>query len=138
MLRNAAFAGHTRFTEFQESLGIAPNVLAARLGQFVADGLMSVAEGPSGYSEYRLTDKGIDFTPVIIALTQWGDRWAAPEGPPVVYEHGQCEGHVSARLYCDKCKKSPAAKYVVARPTEVLSRERQRRRLARSKPRSRR
>jgi DNA-binding HxlR family transcriptional regulator len=138
VLRNAAFAGHTRFTEFQESLGIAPNILAARLEHFVADGIMSVTDGPGGHPEYRLTNKGVDFKPVIIALTQWGDRWAAPEGPPVVYEHNQCGGHVSSRLYCDKCGKSPARKDVVARSTEVLERERQRRRLARSRPRSRR
>jgi DNA-binding HxlR family transcriptional regulator len=83
ILRNAAFAGVTRFTDFQQRLGIAPNVLAARLELFVAEGLMTVSPAPTGYGEYHLTEKGLDFKPVIIALTEWGDRWAAPEGPPI-------------------------------------------------------
>src|SRR5205085_8974915 len=72
ILRNAAFAGMTRFNEFQESLGIAPNILSARLEHFVAEGLMTVSHD----SEYRLTEKGIAFKPAIVALTEWGDRYA--------------------------------------------------------------
>ncbi|MBW3553888.1 MAG: helix-turn-helix transcriptional regulator [Gemmatimonadetes bacterium] len=82
ILRNAAFAGMTRFTDFQKSLDIAPNVLAARLKHFVESGLMATADGPGGHPTYHLTEKGLDFKPVIIALTEWGDRWAAPEGAP--------------------------------------------------------
>ncbi len=98
ILRNAAFAGMTRFTEFQESLGIAPNVLASRLERFVEDGIMTATPASSAYAEYHLTDKGLDFKPVIIALTEWGDRWAAPDGPPIFYEHSECGGHVTLSL----------------------------------------
>src|SRR5215216_1444834 len=94
ILRNAAFAGMTRFTEFQKSLGIAPNVLAARLASFVETGLMETSAGPEGYQTYHLTRKGRDFKSVIIALTEWGDRWAAPDGAPIAYEHEDCGGHV--------------------------------------------
>src|SRR5882672_805709 len=73
ILRNAAFAGMTRFTDFQESLGIAPNVLTARLEHFVDEGLMTASPASTGYAEYHLTDKGLGFKPVIIALTEWGD-----------------------------------------------------------------
>ena len=78
ILRNAAFAGMTRFTDFQKSLDMAPNVLAARLEHFVETGLMTMSPGSEGYPTYHLTKKGLDFKPVIVALTEWGDRWAAP------------------------------------------------------------
>lgn len=127
ILRNAAFAGMTRFTQFQESLGIAPNVLTSRLEHFVAEGLMTVSGGPSGHPEYHLTDKGTSFKPVIIALTEWGDRWAAPDGPPIAYEHEGCGGRVTVGLRCDSCGESPEVGEVAARKTEAMARARERR-----------
>lgn len=128
ILRNAAFAGVTRFTDFQQRLGIAPNVLAARLELFVAEGLMTVSPAPTGYGEYHLTEKGLDFKPVIIALTEWGDRWAAPEGPPIDYQHDGCGGHVRSVLRCERCQAEVPVQDVIARPTEVMARALQRRR----------
>jgi DNA-binding HxlR family transcriptional regulator len=127
ILRNAAFAGMTRFTDFQASLGLAPNVLAARLERFVAEGLMTASPAPTGHLEYHLTDKGLDFKPVIIALTEWGDRWAAPDGAPIAYQHDQCGGQVGFHLECDKCGKSPAVEEVTARKTAAMARARARR-----------
>lgn len=120
ILRNAAFARMTRFSQFQESLGIAPNILAARLEGFVNEGLMTVESGPSGSPEYRLTEKGMDFKPVLVALTDWGDRWSSPEGPPIVYGHPGCEGKVSAVLRCERCSREPAASEVVANRTAAM------------------
>jgi HxlR-like helix-turn-helix len=117
----------TRFTDFQESLGIAPNILAARLEHFVTEGIMTATPGASAYLEYHLTDKGQDFKRVIIALTEWGDRWAAPDGPPIVYEHGECGGHITLNLECDSCAQSPPVSEVVARKTEAMARGRERR-----------
>jgi DNA-binding HxlR family transcriptional regulator len=128
ILRNAAFAGMTRFTDFQKSLGIAPNVLSARLERFVEDGLMAVAPGAQGHPEYHLTDRGLDFKPVIIALTEWGDRWAAPDGPPIVYEHDGCGGRVVTRLECERCGETPRRAEVVARKTAVMAELQARRR----------
>jgi DNA-binding HxlR family transcriptional regulator len=128
ILRNAAFAGVTRFTDFQQRLGIAPNVLADRLELFVAEGLMAVTPASTGYGEYRLTAKGLDFKPVIIALTEWGDRWAAPDGPPIDYQHTQCGGHVRTLLHCDRCQSELGVQDVIARPTEVMARALERRR----------
>lgn len=128
ILRNAAFAGVTRFTDFQQRLGIAPNVLAARLELFVAEGLMTVTPAASGYGEYHLTEKGLDFKPVIMALTEWGDRWAAPEGPPIEYRHDGCGGRVRGVLHCESCESELAVGDVVARPTEVMARALERRR----------
>jgi DNA-binding HxlR family transcriptional regulator len=77
-----ALSGMTRFTDFQRSLGLAPNILAARLEHFVRAGLM--AQRPQtdhpGLPEYVLTEKGRDLAPVLIALAAWGNRWAAPDG----------------------------------------------------------
>lgn len=128
ILRNAMFAGMTRFTQFQDSLGIAPNVLASRLKHFVESGIMEMSdEGGDGHESYLLTPMGLDFKPVIMALVEWGDRWAAPEGPPIVCEHDACGGRVSLTLSCEECGESPELEDVLARKTEVMERLRQRR-----------
>jgi DNA-binding HxlR family transcriptional regulator len=82
ILRDAMFRGATRFNEFARTLEIAPNILSKRLAGFVEDGLMEM--GADG--AYRLTAKGMDLKPVIVALTQWGDKWVSP-GPVVFVEH---------------------------------------------------
>jgi DNA-binding HxlR family transcriptional regulator len=122
ILRNAAFAGMTRFTDFQKSLDIAPNVLAARLDYFVETGLMSKSDSGGPHETYRLTKKGLDFTPVIVALTEWGDRWAAPDGTPIAYEHEECGGRVRHALICGKCGERPRPQDVTARKTAVMAR----------------
>ena len=85
ILRDALFGDCTRFSQFQKSLGLATNILAKRLEGFVAAGLMERRQpGASGeQAEYRLTQKGLELKPVIIALTEWGDSWVRPG--PVVY-----------------------------------------------------
>lgn len=131
ILRNAAFAGMTRFTEFQKSLEIAPNILAARLELFVESGLMDTSEGPDGYQVYQLTKKGFDFKPVIVALTEWGDRWAAPEGAPIVYEHDGCGGRLKLGVQCRKCGEIPRPQDIVARKTAVMEKLQERRKAQR-------
>ena len=107
IIRDALFAGVTRFSDFLRRLGLARNILAARLDGFVEAGIMErfSPEG-SPYQEYRLTEKGRDLAPVIIALTDWGDRWAAPHGRPIVYRHIDCGGEVEQRLVCSECRKA--------------------------------
>lgn len=81
-----AMWGSQRFGEFEANLGIAPNVLSQRLDKLVQGGVLEVtASSQSGRAlAYRLTDKGRDLFPVIVALAQWGDKHAAaPHGPPV-------------------------------------------------------
>ncbi len=83
ILRDAIFGRYTRFSQFQKSLGVATNILAKRLEDFVASGLMERGAGASGEQpEYLLTRKGLELQPVIIALTEWGDKWVRP-GPLV-------------------------------------------------------
>jgi DNA-binding HxlR family transcriptional regulator len=81
-----AFYGTRRFKDFEANLGIAPNILSTRLGKLVEHGILQVPESTaSGKAlEYRLTDKGRDLFPVIVAVAQWGDKHAAgPKGPPM-------------------------------------------------------
>src|SRR5215472_2171226 len=76
-----AFHGLTRFDEFQENLGIAPNMLARRLKSLVEAGLLErrrYSERPPR-DEYVLTQAGRDFRPVLWALLAWGNRHFAPE-----------------------------------------------------------
>ena len=72
-----AFLGLSRFTEFQDSLGIAANVLDDRLSRLVAEGIFErelYGERPARYA-YRLTQKGEDLFTALNALRQWGDRY---------------------------------------------------------------
>ena len=102
ILRNALFAGSTRYRDFQQALGIATNVLQDRLDGLVDDGIMErrPSSAQSGVSEYVLTEKGRDFAPALVALSQWGDRWAAPDGPPILYRHTGCGSELSVELTC--------------------------------------
>jgi DNA-binding HxlR family transcriptional regulator len=105
IIRDALFAHVTRFSDFQRGLGVAPNVLAARLDAFVTAGMMErrrYSEQPEQF-EYVLTAKGRDLAPAIIALTRWGDRWAAVAEPPIVYTHADCGGAVEPQTACERC-----------------------------------
>ncbi len=81
-----AFLGATRFEQFQNSLGIAPNMLTRRLGALVAAGMLErrrYSDRPPRH-DYVLTEQGRDFRPVLWALLAWGNRHFAPEGASVV------------------------------------------------------
>jgi DNA-binding HxlR family transcriptional regulator len=98
IVRNALFAGSTRFGDFQRSLGIATNILKTRLDGFVDAGIMRRED-----NEYLLTEKGRDLAPALIALTAWGDRWSAPDGPPILYSHTPCGSDVHSEVVCATC-----------------------------------
>jgi DNA-binding HxlR family transcriptional regulator len=81
-----AFQGATKFDEFSQSLGIAPNILSRRLAHLTASGMFvrrRYHERPPRY-EYVLTDKARDFFPVIAALLAWGNRHLAPKGESIL------------------------------------------------------
>ncbi|MBE7246814.1 MAG: helix-turn-helix transcriptional regulator [Actinomycetospora chiangmaiensis] len=85
ILRDAVY-GLTRFDQFEQSLGIAPNMLTRRLKALCEAGLLErrpYQERPPRY-EYLLTDKGRDFQPVLWTLFAWGNRHLAPEGENVI------------------------------------------------------
>jgi DNA-binding HxlR family transcriptional regulator len=118
ILRDALYRGTTRFADFQRTLGMASNILATRLNTFVAAGLMEIHQYSAHpeHHEYRLTDKGRDLQPVVVALTAWGDRWAAPKGAPVVYEHAGCGGAIHDQLCCSICGDVRSSADVTVRP----------------------
>jgi DNA-binding HxlR family transcriptional regulator len=100
-----AFLGTRRFDDFQKRLGLARNVLQARLERLVEAGILRrepYQERPPRH-EYRLSAKGVDLWPVIVALLKWGDRHAAPNGPPMILEHKGCGGEVDDRRRCTRC-----------------------------------
>lgn len=72
-----AFDGARRFGEFQKSLGLAKNILSARLRNLVAHGIMDTvpASDGSAYQEYVLTEKGRGLFPLLVALRQWGEEF---------------------------------------------------------------
>jgi DNA-binding HxlR family transcriptional regulator len=78
-----AFYGSTRFEEFERHLGIAPNILSARLAKLVAHGLLERVPAHPRHA-YRLTPKGREFFPVYVALKGWADRWMGDPAGPVV------------------------------------------------------
>jgi len=118
IIRDALFRGRTRFSEFEQSLHVAPNILTSRLERFVAEGLMEkrrYSEGAELY-DYVLTDKGRELGSVIIALTAWGDRWEAPNGPPAEFKHEECDGAVGINVHCERCGSSVSLSAVGAYP----------------------
>ena len=75
LLVRDALRGARRFSEFQESLGLAPNILTARLRKMVEDGILETRPSPerSDRCEYHLTAKGQQLQVVLVALRQWGE-----------------------------------------------------------------
>ena len=99
------FLGVSRFDDFQARLGISRNILNQRLNRLVEFGVLAkvpYTEHPPRY-DYRLTDKGRDLWPVLTAMRQWGDRHAAPEGPPLQVVHKACGSVAEAELTCSVC-----------------------------------
>ncbi|NJD65330.1 MAG: helix-turn-helix transcriptional regulator [Chloroflexi bacterium] len=100
-----AFSGVRRFDDFQGRLGIARNVLAARLQSLVDHGVLERRQyhDRPPRCEYRLTEKGRDLYPVLIAMLTWGDKWPAGEaGPPLRLTH-ECGHDPEAILVCSHC-----------------------------------
>ena len=86
-----ALQGLTRFDQFEQSLGIAPNMLTRRLNALVKAGLLErrrYNDRPARY-EYVLTERGRDFRPVLVAMQVWGNKHFAPEGISVQLVNAQ-------------------------------------------------
>jgi DNA-binding HxlR family transcriptional regulator len=88
LILRAAFNGLKHFEEIQSNLGIARNILANRLGRLVDVGILDREPCPEDRRkiEYRLTEKGLDLLPTMIALRQWGEKWetGCPSNPVLV------------------------------------------------------
>lgn len=113
-----AFFGVRRFDSMQERLGIARNVLATRLQSLVDHGILErrrYQERPERF-EYRLTEKGLDLYPVLVAMMRWGDRWTVGEdGPPVTLLHQPCGNETTPMTTCSACGEALHARDMRAR-----------------------
>lgn len=100
------FAGMTRFEDIRRDLGIASNILAARLDELDRHGVVDrrlYQSAPPRY-EYVLTAKGRDLYPVIATLLAWGDKWMADaDGPPALIVHTECGCVTTAKTVCAAC-----------------------------------
>ena len=113
-----AFLGVRRFDDFQSRLGISRNILQQRLSHLVDNGILARVpyQDRPPRSEYRLTEKGRDLWPVVTAMRQWGDRWAAPDGAPVELMHDACGEIVNAVPACSHCGEELTTRNVKAVP----------------------
>jgi DNA-binding HxlR family transcriptional regulator len=100
------FFGIRKFEDLQRSLGVARNILQARLELLVEEGVLEKRPYQEGRFEYCLTKKGQELWPALMALYRWGDRYYAPHGRPRLIKHRDCGGEVSENLSCEKCGKA--------------------------------
>lgn len=91
LILRGAFNGLVHFEEFQSTLGIARNILSNRLARLVEHEILKREPDPADRRKvaYRLTQKGRELLPVLIALRQWGERWVSgmPSNPVLVDRH---------------------------------------------------
>ncbi|MDM4718491.1 helix-turn-helix domain-containing protein [Micromonospora sp. WMMA1363] len=100
------FNGVRRFDDMRVRTGIPRQVLTNRLSTLVAQGVLCREPyrepGSRLRHEYRLTPKGLDLWPVLVAVLAWGDRYLAdPEGSPLRVAHRDCGGEVGVVLRCE-------------------------------------
>ncbi|MBF8191942.1 helix-turn-helix transcriptional regulator [Nonomuraea sp. K274] len=112
-----AFSGVRRFADMQAITGAPRQVLSARLARLVDEGLLRKEPyrepGQRQRDEYRLTEKGRDLYPLLVALMHWGDKYLAGEdGPPVLLTHRGCGAPIEQHFRC-------AEGHEVAGPREV-------------------
>jgi DNA-binding HxlR family transcriptional regulator len=104
LIRECFFGSH-RFDEFQQSLGIASNILSDRLRRLAELGILArtaYQQRPLRH-EYRLTEKGLALYPVPLAMLAWGDRWVFDGRPPVRLTHKTCGRRLTPVLSCSAC-----------------------------------
>lgn len=102
----AALLGTRRFGDFERELGVPPTLLAQRLRMMVGLGVLRrvPSAARSDQHEYRLSDKGLAFFPVMMMVMRWAERWmSTSSGPPVRITHAQCGAVLDPQLRCAGC-----------------------------------
>jgi DNA-binding HxlR family transcriptional regulator len=104
LILREAFYGTSRFHDFAQRADISEPVAAARLRELVDEGLLEREAyrdpGQRTRQRYRLTEKGADLFPALVALMEWGNRWLDPAGGPVQLRHRNCGEPVGVQLRC--------------------------------------
>jgi DNA-binding HxlR family transcriptional regulator len=105
LILREAFYGATRFEQFVQRSGVSEPVAAERLRDLTAEELLERVPyretGQRTRHEYRLTDKGRELLPVLVAMMDWGDRWLVPGGARVELTHAGCGAQVGVALRCE-------------------------------------
>jgi len=105
LILREALRGVRRFEQWQERLGVARNVLAARLKALVGHGILETrrySEHPPRH-EYMLTSKGLELTPVLVTLGDWGNRHVYGGKGPARFVHERCGQPAKAVITCQHC-----------------------------------
>lgn len=106
LILRSIFTHMRKFDEILKDTAIASNVLSERLTWLVETGILKpqkYRDNPERF-EYLLTEKGLDYYPVLVMLQKWGDTYyASPEGPPVILYHKQCGQKLDAYTGCSEC-----------------------------------
>jgi DNA-binding HxlR family transcriptional regulator len=115
------FSGLRRFDEMRERTNIPRQVLSNRLALLVEQGILRrqpyQEPGARVRYEYRLTPKGIDLYPILVAVREWGDRYLAdPGGPPLLTVHRDCGAEVRVELRCAEGHRLASARDALPRP----------------------
>ncbi len=113
------FLGVRRFDDFQERLGVTRHILADRLRRLVADGVLQKVpyqDRPPRH-EYRLTAKGLDLHPVMMALVHWGNvHMDDGSGRPLLHRHRACGHDFDPVTTCSVCGEAVGARDVHVHP----------------------
>ncbi|KJZ62942.1 winged helix-turn-helix transcriptional regulator [Pseudomonas fluorescens] len=128
------FMGSHRFDEIQAQTGGTPQMIASRLKNMEADGLLArrpYNERPPRY-EYHLTPKGQAFYSVVLALRAWGETWckSPEEGLAVVYTHKTCGQPAGLGPLCEHCGELLRREELISEPSAAYIEERNARREA--------
>ena len=118
MILRDCFLGLRRFDDLQTSLGISRTIVTERLNALLDDGVLVRAayqDRPPRH-EYRLTAKGLDLHPVVMAMVHWGDRYYAGEtGAPLIHTHRGCGCDFHPVQTCSECGEPVTARDVAVR-----------------------
>jgi DNA-binding HxlR family transcriptional regulator len=118
MVLRDCFLGVRRFEDFQARLGISRTITAERLKHLTDEGVLrkvAYQDRPVRY-EYRLTEKGLDLHPLVMAIVNFGDRYYAGEaGPPLLHRHKVCGCDFEPVMTCSECHEPVKAREVETR-----------------------
>ena len=115
------FSGLRRFDEMRERTNVPRQVLSNRLALLVEHGILRrqpyQEPGARVRHEYRLTEKGLDLYPILVAVREWGDRYLAdPAGPALLTVHRDCGASVRVELRCEEGHKLASPREAAPRP----------------------
>jgi DNA-binding HxlR family transcriptional regulator len=104
LVLRSIFTGLRRFDEIHRDTAMATNILSERLSWLTEMGVIRAHEVAGRRFEYRLTEKGIDYYPVLLMLLQWGDKYyVSPEGPPLILRHRPDRHELEPAVTCSCC-----------------------------------